>query len=298
MRPAVGVELPDLDADRLGSLYGRLLDGLVLPDAQRQARVAAQPIEGSAALHPWYPVLRIGRRKAELSKRALVAGDPSWLLRVSVHLELLTFLGVAEAVRPDGYELLSPGERAACEHTRLAHFLVRLNRDGWQAAWAHRTIAWARRGRPRTGAVAAHNVLRKRRATLGFLAVHHQDLLSAIELAGPNHDDAQQALQQVFSDAERAVLQTVQEAFPELWALPADLRELALRYRRRSVGLLASAAKHYRRSLNAVAAEALRRQLVSYAGDECVPRAASVIETAGGTESGAELLLRLELGRR
>jgi hypothetical protein len=215
-----------------------------------------------------------------------------------VYLELLTFLGVAEAVRPDGYELLSPDERTACAHAeQLTRFLARLNRDGWQAAWEHRTIAWARRGRPRTGAVAAHNVLRKRRATLGFLEVHHEDLLGAIELAGPNHGDAQQALQQVFSDAERAVLHTVRDAFPELWTLPVELRELALNYRRRSAGLLASAAKHYRRSLNAVAAEALRRQLVTYAGDECIPPAASVIETADRAERGPELLLRLEISR-
>ena len=231
------MQLLVLDVDRLGSLYGRLIHHLIVPDAQRQARAATQPVPASWALHPWYPVLRIGRRKAELSQRALVESasclGPRWLLRVSLYLELITFLGVAEAVRPEGYELLSPDERAVCDHGQLGRFLARLNLDGWRVAWEHRMIAWARWGRPRTGAVAAHNVLRKRRATLRFLEVHHEDLLSAIELAGPNHCDAQHALQQVFSDAERAVLQTVHEAFPELWSLPVGLRELVLHYRRR-----------------------------------------------------------------
>jgi hypothetical protein len=313
------------DAGRLGSLYARLIDHLVVPDAERQARAAMQPVPDSWALHPWYPVLLIGRRKAELSKRAFVedaacaqseSSDSRWLLRVSLYLELLTFLGVAEAVRCEGYELLSPEERVACEPGRATLPLGRVNLDGWCAAWEHRTIAWARPGRPRTGAVAAHNLLRKRRATLRFLEVHHEDLLSAIELVGPNHSGVEEALGQVFSDAERAVLHTVHEAFPELWSLPVGIRELVLRYRRRSGsaegrsarwravgllddhdGLLATAARHYRRSLNAVAAEALRRRLVSYGGDECVPRAASVIETAEGAQSGAELLLRLEVGR-
>ena len=86
--------------------------------------------------------------------------------------------------------------------------------------WALREIAF---GGPRTGPVGALNLLNKRRATLEFLHVHHEDLQHAIELAGPNVHNAQETWHRVFRDAERAVLRQTPDAFPELGA-PARTR--------------------------------------------------------------------------
>ena len=47
-------------------------------------------------------------------------------------------------------------------------------------------IAFPRLGTPRTGPVSALNLLWKKRTTLEFLRVHHEDLQQAIELAGAN----------------------------------------------------------------------------------------------------------------
>ena len=79
------------------------------------------------AYHPWYPVLKIGGGKAALYTAALVADIvgkehhltvPAWLLRVGVYLELLTCLGIFEAVRDDVGDLLAPDERDAFDHER------------------------------------------------------------------------------------------------------------------------------------------------------------------------------------
>ena len=79
--------------------------------------------------HPWYPVLLIGTDKAALYTRALVAdvvdeqrhlAEPAWLLRVGIYLELLTCLGIVEAVRDDLGDLLDPEERDAFEGERFA----------------------------------------------------------------------------------------------------------------------------------------------------------------------------------
>ena len=49
------------DVRRCGSLYARLLDRLVAPDAERQG--------APVAYHPWFPVLEIGSDKAALYTR-------------------------------------------------------------------------------------------------------------------------------------------------------------------------------------------------------------------------------------
>lgn len=293
------------DARRLGSLYRRLVERLVAPDVARQAAAAGAEDPG-AAFHPWYPVLEIGADKADLYGRALVgdiAGkrrnltDPGWLLRVGLYLEFLTFLGIVEAVRDDVGDLLEPEERTAFERgDAFAAIRARIDPGGWRAVWDLRALAFPRRGTLRTGPVSARNLLRKRDATLAFLHVHHEDLKAAIELAGPNHHNAQETWQRVFRDAERAVLRSAPAAFPELAHLPDAVRELVLWHRRGELGLarraasiarllgdrdglFASACAQYRDSMNAVAAWCKERALMDYTGDECVPREASLLET-------------------
>ena len=116
------------DVRALGTLYRRIIDRVVAPDAARQAIAAGVPDPG-LTYHPWYPVLTIGADKAALYTAALVADivgkerhltDPAWLLRVGVHLELLTCLGIIEAVRDDIGDLLDADERAAYETSELA----------------------------------------------------------------------------------------------------------------------------------------------------------------------------------
>jgi CRP-like cAMP-binding protein len=308
--PVAGAEARLLvcDAGRFGSLYRRLVERLVAPDTARQASVCGVPDPG-AAFHPWYPVLEIGGNKAELYKRALIADivhkrrnltDPCWLLQVGLYLEFLTFLGVAEAVRDDVGDLLTPSERSAfAASPRFAELRDRINPKRWREVWKLHRIAFPARGVPRTGPVSARNLLGKRRATLAFLEAHHDDLKHAIELAGPNHHNAQEIWQRVFRDAERAVLRMTPTAFPELGFLPAQVREFVLWHKRGQMGLesslraptamtrllgdhdglFASACTQYRGSMNAVAAWSKERLLMDFTGSECIPREASLLET-------------------
>lgn len=308
--PVAGAECRLLvcDARRLGSLYRRLVEQLVAPDTQRQASAAGVSDPG-AAFHPWYPVLQIGAEKAALYTRALIGDivdkrrnltDPGWLLRVGLYLEFLTCLGVVEAVKHETGDLLTTEERKAFEHgDLLSEIRSRVNPERWRAVWELRHISFPIRGTPRTGPVSVRNLLCKRRATLAFLEVHHDDLRHAIELAGANHHNAQETWQRVFRDAERAVLHSTPEAFPELGFLPAQVREFVLWHRRGQLafdgalrvprqvatllgdqdGLFASACAQYRRSMNAVAAWAKERLLMDYTGSECVPPEVSLLET-------------------
>jgi hypothetical protein len=278
------------DVRSLGTLYRRIIDQVVAPDAARQA-IAAGVSHPALTYHPWYPVLVIGVDKAALYTTALVADivgkehyltDPAWLLRVGVHLELLTSLGIIEAVREDIGDLLDAGERAAYENSdALAGVRVRVRADAWRDVWRMRQIAFARHSSPRTGPVSPLNLLRKRDATIQFLHAHHEDLKNAIELTGPNPVNAQETWQRVFRDAERAVTRQAARAFPELAFLPAPARELVLWQRlgfAGQQGIYPTACNQYRASMNSVADWAKARGLMDYAGDECVPAQASLLE--------------------
>ena len=307
--PVAGSETSLLVCDlrRCGSLYARLLDRLVAPDTERQATEAGVPNPG-AAYHPWFPVLEIGSDKAALYTRALVhdiAGDgqhlsdPGWLMRVGLYLEFLTFLGICEAVKDDVGDLLSPAERAAFEQREwFGEIRESIDADAWRTVWALSRIQFPRRGTPRTGPVSARNLLAKKKATLRFLHVHHDDLKHAIRLAGPNHHNAQETWQRVFRDAERAVLRNVAAAFPELDAVSPTGRDFILWHRRgrfeigRTVrvpgamsrlfadqdGLFGSACTQYRDSMNDVAEWAKAHGLMDHTGEECVPRQVSLLE--------------------
>jgi len=296
-----------VDLRRCGSLYARLLDRLVAPDTALQGG-------DDPAYHPWYPVLTIGADKAALYTRALVqditeAGqhlsDPGWLVRVGLYLELLTFLGICEAVGES--DLLSPAERQAFETApAFAQLRERIDPAAWREVWELRRIAFPRRGAPRTGPVSGLNLLAKKKATLRFLHVHHEDLKHAIELAGPNQHNAQETWQRVFRDAERAVLRNIPRAFPELGFMPEPLRDLILWHRGVRVppalggvladqqGLFASACNQYRASMNGVARWARRRGLMDHTGRECVPRQVSLLEAHVNQPARVELLQRFD----
>ncbi|MDA0181136.1 cyclic nucleotide-binding domain-containing protein [Solirubrobacter phytolaccae] len=276
------------DLAQMGSLYERIVERVVKPDTQRQAP------GHSHTLHPWFPVLLIGAHKAELYTRALVGdvvhkrqnlADPGWLTRVGLYLELMTALGIVEAVKDDLGDLLTPEERAAYESWDD----LTINVDGWKDVWALRKIAQP---------LSSRNLLAKRKATLEFLHVHHEDLKHAIALAGPNSTNAQETWHRVFRDAERAVLCKTPDAFPELKSLPAELRRVVLWHRRGHLGLkralrvpgplprllgdqdglFASACNQYRASMNHVADWAREQGLMDHAGDESVPRQVSLLE--------------------
>ncbi|WP_375769520.1 hypothetical protein NR798_01150 [Archangium gephyra] len=306
------VELYDLG--RFGSLYQRVMDRLVRPDTEAQvARLGARGV--SVAHHPWFPVLTIGMDKARLYLAALESDvsrhtthlpDPRWLVRVGLYLELLTALGIVEAVRGEGPDVLSAGERHMLESApALAPIRERLDVAAWREVWALRHIAAPARWRKR-GRVGAGNLLRKQRATRAFLETHHEDLQRALELAGPALGGTHETWLRVFQDAERAVLRNVDAAFPELRALPerwrhwvlwrecGDFQALGLgrvpgwlsRWVGDQDGLFASASREYRRSMNEVAHRARERGWMHYAGGECVPREASLIESWLGHARG------------
>jgi len=289
---ATTAEIDVCDVRNLGSLYGRVLDDIVAPDVTRQS----SKWPGSASLpepihHPWAPVLIIGKEKAALYTGALVddivgkfdhLSDPSWLLRVGVHLEMLTCLGIFEAVRDDLGDLLTPDEREQFEHgAAWAEIRERVDVAAWKDVWGLRKISPPRIGVPRAGAVSALNLIQKKRATLAFLHTHHEDLKHAIALAGPNLHDAQETWQRVFRDAERAVIRKTADVFPELTYLPGPMREVSM-WQQHGVagqqGLYPTACNQYRASMNAVAVWAKDEGLMAYTDDECIPLRVSLLE--------------------
>ncbi|AKT36960.1 cyclic nucleotide-binding domain-containing protein [Chondromyces crocatus] len=300
-------EVEIFDTGRFGSLYARLLDELVKADLvaqQEQLRVDDLHV----GYHPWFPVLTIGADKANLYLRAIRQDlemqrrnlpDPRWLLRVGLYLELLTCLGIMEAVRDEYPDLLTPAERAVFEKSpAFAPIRERLRVDDWRKVWELREIAPHRAGSFSSVSVILSNLLRKQRATLGFLHTHHEDLKAALELAGPNLVDAQETWHRVFRDAERAVLRNAEIAFPELRQLDARLREFALWHQRGDMrvlgltvlpealtslfgdqdGIYPSACRQYRRSMNEVAGWAASHGLMDFTGEECIPPNASLLE--------------------
>jgi CRP-like cAMP-binding protein/tetratricopeptide (TPR) repeat protein len=301
-----GTSLDVADVRRLGSLYSRVLERVLSPDVARQAAAAGVARPGNG-YHPCFPVLLIGSDKASLYTRGLVAdivhkqrhlAEPGWLLRVGVFLELLTCLGIADAVRDDVGDLLTPAERSAYESERFAPLRSRVDAEAWRAVWDLREIAFPKQSIARAGPVSLLNLMRKKRATLEFLHVHHEDLKQAIELAGPNRFNAQETWQRVFRDAERAVLRQTSVAFPELGYLPRPARDLVLWHRQARLesvpllrvpkvvarlmhdqdGLFAAACNQYRASMNAVAEWAKERALMNPAGNECIPQQVSLLE--------------------
>jgi len=294
------------DIRNLGSLYDRVVDHVVAPDVAQQA--VAWPLAGplpEPIHHPWSPVLVIGTEKARLYTRALVddivgkfdhLADPSWLLRVGVYLELLTCLGIFEAVNGDLGDPLSTEERHHVDHgSAWSAIRDRISVDRWSEVWGLRSISAPRIGVPRAGPVSALNLIQKKRATLAFLHVHHDDLRQAIELAGPNLHDSQETWQRVFRDAERAVLRTTAQVFPELASLPGPMREVAL-WQQQGVagqqGLYPTACRQYRASMNAVAAWAKSNSLMDYTDVECIPLRVSLLEAIMNDPDRVEVLER------
>ena len=297
-------ELEIFDESAFGSLYARIATRLLPDDLARQIAAERDRADVGVAFHPWFPVLCIGVEKANLYMKAVrgdvvrerrMLTDPGWLLRVGLYLELLTCLGIAEAAR-SALDLLSADERALLERgPRFAPIRARLDVAAWTAVWDLRGIAFLRT--PGLDLpVGFQNLLRKKSATLGFLHAHHDDLKHAIALAGENRMNAQETWQRVFRDAERATLKMNQEAFPELGYLPKAVRRFILWHRQGSAfgvalsatlsglfgdqdGLFLSACTQYRDSMNHVAAWAAERGLMEYTGDECVPRAVSLLES-------------------
>jgi hypothetical protein len=214
-----------------GSLYQRLVEVLLPYDVALQCDAKGVPILPVSA-HPWFPVLCIGMQKARLYMDAIIGDlveqdrmltDPGWLLRVGLYLEYLTCVGIAEAVK-DEIDILTAEEREHFEKSPvLAEIRDRIDVNAWRGVWQLREMALARKG-----SVSSLNLLRKKTATFAFLHAHHEDLKHAIDLAGPNLNNAQETWHRVFRDAERAVLQMNRDAFPELGELPAMAREFAL----------------------------------------------------------------------
>jgi CRP-like cAMP-binding protein len=292
------------DAGRFGSLYARLLEQLVIEDTATQIRSLGIS-DLHAGYHPWFPVLTIGMDKAllylhairqDLGQQRRNLPDPVWLVRVGLYLELLTCLGIFEAVKDEYPNLLTPAERRAFEHSpAFAKIREKLDVTAWQKVWALRKIVPRSSDLLSTGPVSVSNLMRKQKATLAFLHAHHDDLKNAIALAGPNLDNAQETWHRVFRDAERAVLRNSLAAFPELGWLDNKQRDFAMWHQRGLFGSYAlpesltgafgdqdgvfpSACRQYRKSMNEVAAWAREKGLMDHTGNECIPRTASLLE--------------------
>ena len=284
-----------------GTFYRRMMERLLPLDMAQQGHAAM-----SVAYHPWFPVLGIGTHKADLYMKAIVGDlieqkrmltDPAWLLRVGLYLELLTCLGIIEAVKDD-VDLFTPRERELFETSpRLADVRRRIDVRAWKHVWSLKKIMLG--DHTGSGPLAApsllQNLLKKKSATLAFLHAHHEDLKQAIDLAGPNLVNGQETWHRVFRDAERAVLSRSDSAFPELALLADPVRKFVLWHEQGRFlvplpslvtgilgdqdGLYPSACRQYRSSMNHVADWALERGLMEYTGAECVALGASLLES-------------------
>lgn len=294
------------DEAKFGTLYARIAQRLLPRDIERQATAFNEGRLLPVSYHPWFPVLCIGVEKANLYMKAIrgditkqkrMLTDPGWLLRVGLYLELLTCLGIIEAVRDDG-DLLTAEERDLFENSpQFSEIRKRIDRTAWRRVWELRQVAFGHTPGFGEMPVAFTNLLRKREATLEFLHAHHDDLRHAIDLAGANVVNSQETWHRVFRDAERAVLKMNEEAFPELGFLGDQLRNVVLWHRRGALaglqilpafvsgafgdqdGLFASACRQYRDSMNHVAIWAAGRGLMEFSGTECIPESVSLLET-------------------
>ncbi|MEO5817131.1 MAG: hypothetical protein ABIT20_17820 [Gemmatimonadaceae bacterium] len=209
--------------------------------------------------------------RGDIAKQKRMLTDPGWLLRVGFYLELLTCLGIVEAVRDDG-DLLTTEERELFETSpQFSEIRTRIDRSAWRRVWELRQVAFGHTPGFGEMPVAFTNLMRKREATLAFLHAHHDDLRHALDLAGANAVNSQETWHLVFRDAERAVLKMNEDAFPELVFLSDPLRYVVLWRRRGALaglkilpafvagafgdqdGLFASACRQYRDSMNHVA---------------------------------------------
>lgn len=299
-------EVDVFDIARFGSLYDRLITQLVAADTQEQAAARKQR-RIYHAYHPWYPVLAIGLAKAKLYMRAIEEdvywqrrnlADPGWLMRVGLYLEFLTCLGIAEAVKAEHPNLLTPAERHCLENSpAFGEIRQRIDPNTWRRVWEQRAIVFAANPVTAAGPVDFRNLIQKETANLAFLDAHHADLKHAVELAGPNLESGQQTWHHVYRAAERAVMSSAQEVFPEFRHLGEAHQHFVLWHERgkfpTALGLLPpwltgavgdrdgvypTAARRYRESMNEVAAWARQRGLMAYDGDECIPASASLIE--------------------
>lgn len=299
-------EIDVFDIARFGSLYERLITHLVAADTQGQATARNQR-RVYHAYHPWYPVLAIGLAKAKLYMRAIEEdvywqrrnlADPGWLMRVGLYLEFLTCLGIAEAVKTEHPNLLTPAERHCLDTSpAFTEIRKRIDPNSWRRVWEQRAIVFAANPMTAAGPVDFRNLIQKETANLAFLDAHHADLKHAVELAGPNLESGQQTWHHVYRAAERAVMSSSQEVFPEFRHLGAAHQHFVLWHERgkfpTALGLLPpwltgavgdrdgvypTAARRYRESMNEVAAWAKQRGLMAYDGDECIPASASLIE--------------------
>lgn len=302
-----GYTIKIYDLDRFGSLYGRLLD-LVGQDTAQQAKDLGES-GVYPGHHPWYPVLGIGMNKASFYMRAIIddsrtqschLANPWWLLDVGLWLEYLTCVGVFETVRDTHPDMLSATERRLLEEApRFFEVRTRINPKRWSEVWGPRKILPKGYSPLAAGPVSFLNLMKKQEGTLRFLEAHHEDLVHAVDLAGPNLVSSQEAWHRVYRDAERAVTNSSLAAFPELRHVPPAYREFALWHEKgdfsrlpggfllpKSVtaalgdqdGIYPSAARQYRASMNHVAQICRSKGLMEYAGAEAVPREVSLIE--------------------
>ena len=204
-----------------------VVERVVIPDAARQQ-------DGlSHAYHPWFPVLLIGSHKAELYTRALIGdivhkqrnlSDPGWLVRVGIYLELLTCLGIAEAVGEDLY-----GDLELPDLTRPAQ---RRGLEARVGAARHRVRRAAHRARSVRSTCSTSGARRSSSCT----STTRTCSTRSSSRARTSHN-AQETWHRVFRDAERAVLRQTPDAFPELGHLPKEVRRWVLWHRLGHLGL-------------------------------------------------------------
>lgn len=285
------VDIEVYEAGRLGSLYARLRDQLLDADVASQAGKGLR----RAADHPLYPGLRILADAAAEELRSIVAGhelhrpavsDPVWSLRVGAHLELLTFLGLSEAARPDHPSLLDARDGAAPDRAAaLARLRAALDGDPWCDAWTQRVLACPD-GEP--GPAESELAIRRRqRATSSLFAAHLGALRVALTLAGPELDGTPELWHRRLRVLERAVLRNGRAFFPERTTSASGRRQRILWQASAHGaadggglldGVFPSLCRELRRGLNDAAAWARSRGLFQYAGAECIPAGASLLE--------------------
>lgn len=309
---------------RTKSLYQRILDKFIIPDTEGQLKERGSATEVDYTYHPLYPILIMAMDNDELSEKALTAEivykkshttETRWLLRTTVYQKFLTALGMYEAIREiTGRDLLSPKEREIYSQSpEFAEIRNKLNVKRWMKVIQDHKILFETNNMPMAGPVSAQNIVNKLNVCLAFLEAIGHDLKNAFEMTKTSEYNAQETIQRLFRDCERAVLRKTLDTFPEVKFLNRQVTEVLLWHERgkleipslkwvpkpfmqlfgESDGIFVALCNKCRYVLNEVCNWAKAHNYMDYTGNECIPKKVSLLQAYLGGQKA--LIDRLQL---
>lgn len=300
------------DFRRLGSLYRRLSDSLIVKDTQKQlAENASIPSTRNHTYHPFYPIVQIFLTTSQLMTEALTQEilhqkrhfiDPLWLLHLEIYLEFITCLGIIEAAKQDIGDLLTSAEREAFAQADFALITERLNTAAWQDVWQLHEMT----NQPITTCKIGDFEKKYAMSQKAILA-HYKDLQKVWELIEPNFCSAQEIWQHRLRTVERAIFQKKDSLFPELAFLNTQNSYTLLWQEKNAINLSSSCQflekegwiemviNQTLASMNEVATWAKKKQFMDYIGSEAIPLESTLLWSKKENKAYFDLLQKSDV---